>query len=185
MPNDREKRLPRARTAANELPSPDTKRWTPRRKAAVVEAVLSGVTTIEVCRRYDLTVEEFVSWQNMMNMHGPPGLRATLGEAQGGRSGRRGTRPGNHRLPPLDPSSPASRPAPSPSVLKGKDRTSRRASRKLPQNFGTKSRISESCQPVTSNLSPRILRCYWQEKDVAIQRAIALRVMAKNRTLIS
>ena len=77
MPNDREKRLPRARTAANELPSPDTKRWTPRRKAAVVEAVLSGVTTIEVCRRYDLTVEEFVSWQNMMNMHGPPGLRTT------------------------------------------------------------------------------------------------------------
>ena len=48
--------------------------------------------------------------------------------------------------------------------------------RKLPQNFGTKSPTSESCQPVTSNLSPRILSCYWQEKDVAIQRAIALRV---------
>ena len=57
--------------------------------------------------------------------------------------------------------------------------------RKLPQNFGMKRRISESCQPVTSNLSPRILRCYWQEKHVAFQEAIALRVMAKNRTRIS
>ena len=80
MSNDRDKSLPRARTAADELPPPDTKRWTPRPKAAVVEAVLSGVTTIEeVCRRCDLTVKKFLSGQNMMNMHGPPGLRVPPG----------------------------------------------------------------------------------------------------------
>jgi transposase-like protein len=68
MPNNRDE----------SLPPPDTKRWTPRRKAAVVEAVLSGVTTIEeVCRRYDLTVEEFLSWHNTMERHGAPGLRTT------------------------------------------------------------------------------------------------------------
>jgi transposase-like protein len=44
------------------LPRPDTKRWTPRRKASVVKSVLSGVITIEeVCRRYGLSADEFLS----------------------------------------------------------------------------------------------------------------------------
>ena len=78
MSNDRDESLPRSKTAVDELPPADTKRWTARRKAAVVEAVLSGVITIEVvCRRYDLTLEEFLSWRNTMERHGVPGLRTT------------------------------------------------------------------------------------------------------------
>jgi hypothetical protein len=39
------------------LPPPDTKRWTARRKASVVEAVHSDIITIEeVCRCYTLSV---------------------------------------------------------------------------------------------------------------------------------
>ena len=42
------------------LPPPNTKRWVARRKAAVVEAVSSGVITLEeACRRYQLSEEEF------------------------------------------------------------------------------------------------------------------------------
>jgi len=75
-PQDR--RLLRTRTAADALPPPDTKRWTPRRKASIVEAVLGGVISREeVCRRYDVSVDEFLSWQNTMEMHGEPGLRTT------------------------------------------------------------------------------------------------------------
>ena len=49
--------LPRTKTAAGNLPPPDTKRWTARRKASVVEAVHSGIITIEeVCRCYTLSV---------------------------------------------------------------------------------------------------------------------------------
>ena len=78
MSNERDESLPRSKTAVDELPPADTKRWTARRKAAVVAAVLGGVITIEeVCRRYDLTVEEFLSWQNAMERHGLPGLRTT------------------------------------------------------------------------------------------------------------
>ena len=78
MSNERDESLPRSKTAVDELPPADTKRWTPRRKAAVVAAVLGGVFTMEeVCRRYDLTVEEFLSWRNTMESHGLPGLRTT------------------------------------------------------------------------------------------------------------
>jgi hypothetical protein len=52
--------LPRTKPAAIALPPPGTKRWTARRKAAVVEAVHSSRITIEeVCRRYVLSFEEF------------------------------------------------------------------------------------------------------------------------------
>jgi hypothetical protein len=75
MWNIQNERLPRARTAAPELPPPDTNRWTPRRKAAIVKAVLSGVINLEeVYRRYGLSVEEFQSWDNAMERHGMRGL---------------------------------------------------------------------------------------------------------------
>ena len=49
---------------AIELPPPDTKHWTVRRKAAVVEAVRIGMISVqEACLRYGLTIEEFLSWQ--------------------------------------------------------------------------------------------------------------------------
>ncbi len=62
----------------NALPPPDTKRWVVRRKAAVVSAVKNGAITLEeVCQRYNLSVEEFLSWQAMIDKHGVRGLRVT------------------------------------------------------------------------------------------------------------
>ena len=61
-----------------DLPSPDTKRWVPRRKAAIVDAVRQGVVSLEeVCRRYQLSVEEFITWQHAIEGHGVPGLPVT------------------------------------------------------------------------------------------------------------
>jgi hypothetical protein len=61
-----------------DLPHPDTKRWVIRRKAAVVSAVARGQLTLEeACDRYRLSVEEFKSWQRLIELHGVPGLRAT------------------------------------------------------------------------------------------------------------
>ncbi len=60
------------------LPPPNTKRWVIRRKAAVVAAVRTGVLSLEdACERYQLSVEEFLSWQRLIDRHGLPGLRAT------------------------------------------------------------------------------------------------------------
>jgi hypothetical protein len=61
-----------------ELPSPNTKRWVIRRKAAVVNAVKSGILTLEqACERYKLSTEEFFTWQSLVEQHGVPGLRVT------------------------------------------------------------------------------------------------------------
>jgi transposase-like protein len=61
-----------------DLPRPGTKRWVPRRKAAIVNAVHSGAASLEeVCRRYDMSVEEFITWQRAMEAYGVAGLRAT------------------------------------------------------------------------------------------------------------
>src|SRR5579859_5349587 len=62
----------------DELPPPDTKRWVIRRKAEVVAAVRAGVISLEeACRRYTLSIEEFLSWQRLVESHGLPGLRVT------------------------------------------------------------------------------------------------------------
>ena len=61
-----------------DLPSQTTKRWVIRRKAEVVAAVRGGLLSLEeACARYTLTVEEFLSWQQMFDEHGLRGLRAT------------------------------------------------------------------------------------------------------------
>jgi hypothetical protein len=61
-----------------DLPSPDTKRWVVRRKAVVVHAVRDGAISLqEACRRYRLSVEEFLAWQRAIERYGIPGLRAT------------------------------------------------------------------------------------------------------------
>jgi transposase-like protein len=61
-----------------ELPPPDTKRWTIRRKAAVLAAVRDQkITTVEACRRYHLSEEELLAWQRAFEAHGLPGLRVT------------------------------------------------------------------------------------------------------------
>lgn len=61
-----------------DLPPPNTKRWVMRRKAEVVAGVRSGLISLEeACRRYTLSVEEFLSWQRLIDSHGVRGLRAT------------------------------------------------------------------------------------------------------------
>ena len=61
-----------------DLPPPNTKRWVIRRKAEVVVAVKGGLLSLEdACRRYTLTVEEFLAWQRAIERFGPAGLRAT------------------------------------------------------------------------------------------------------------
>ncbi len=61
-----------------DLPPPSTTRWVSRRKAEVVTAVRQGLLTLEeACCRYDLSVEEFMSWQRLIASHGVRGLRAT------------------------------------------------------------------------------------------------------------
>jgi hypothetical protein len=58
-----------------DLPPPDTKRWTMQRKAEVVIAVRGGLISLdEACRRYTLSIEEFLNWQLMVDMHGVAGL---------------------------------------------------------------------------------------------------------------
>ena len=66
------------RRVSTELPPPDTKHWTMRRKAAVVEAVRIGMISVqEACLRYELSIEEFLSWLRAIEKHGVYGLRAT------------------------------------------------------------------------------------------------------------
>jgi hypothetical protein len=61
-----------------DLPPVNTSRWVARRKAEVVAAVNGGLLSIrEACDRYDLSLEEFASWQRAVDREGVPGLRAT------------------------------------------------------------------------------------------------------------
>jgi hypothetical protein len=60
------------------LPPPNTTRWVVRRKAEVVAAVKGGLMTVdEVLARYNLSLEEFASWQRAVDRSGMPGLRVT------------------------------------------------------------------------------------------------------------
>ena len=60
------------------LPPSGTRRWVIRRKAEVVAAVRGGLLSLEeACDRYHLSVEEFLSWQRMIESHGLQGLRTT------------------------------------------------------------------------------------------------------------
>lgn len=64
-------------TMAN-LPAPETQRWVVRRKAEVICAVRGGLLTMdEACARYKLTVDEFLTWQVLVDTHGLKGLRTT------------------------------------------------------------------------------------------------------------
>ncbi|MCK5041877.1 MAG: DUF1153 domain-containing protein [Sphingomonadales bacterium] len=62
----------------NALPEKNTTRWVAKRKAQVIEAVRSGVITLDqACERYSLSVEEFVSWQRHFDQQGIRGLCVT------------------------------------------------------------------------------------------------------------
>ncbi len=61
-----------------DLPPPGTKRWVIRRKAQVVTGVRCGLLSLEeACHRYTLSVEEFATWQQLIDRHGLRGLRVT------------------------------------------------------------------------------------------------------------
>ena len=84
MVSESPSRVPKAIGPAGEpltiedLPPPDTKRWVIRRKAEVVAAVRGGIISLEdACERYTLSVEEFLSWQRLIDRHGMRGLRTT------------------------------------------------------------------------------------------------------------
>jgi hypothetical protein len=60
------------------LPPENTVRWVIMRKAEVVSAVRNGLIGLdEACERYKLSVEEFLNWERLVNVHGLRGLRVT------------------------------------------------------------------------------------------------------------
>lgn len=60
-----------------DLPGPLV-RWVPRRKAELVAAVKGGLLTRdEAIERYDLTLQELLSWEGAIDRHGLQGLRVT------------------------------------------------------------------------------------------------------------
>lgn len=62
----------------DDLPPTNTKRWVIRRKAEVVAAVRGGLLSLEdACKKYTLSVEEFLSWQRAIDKDGLLGLRVT------------------------------------------------------------------------------------------------------------
>jgi hypothetical protein len=68
---------PKQREMNLELPPADTKRWSSRRKAAVVVATRTGVLSrMEACRRYMLSDEELADWEVAFDGRGIPGLRS-------------------------------------------------------------------------------------------------------------
>jgi len=59
-----------------DLPTSNTRRWFPRQKAMVVTAVGEGLITLEdACERYELSEQEFLSWQRATDGYGILGLR--------------------------------------------------------------------------------------------------------------
>jgi hypothetical protein len=60
-----------------DLPKPN-KRWVIRRKAEVVAAVRGGLLSLDdACKRYSLSIDEFLNWQRQIERHGVRGLRTT------------------------------------------------------------------------------------------------------------
>jgi Protein of unknown function (DUF1153) len=61
-----------------DLPPTDTVRWSPQRKASVVSGVRTGAISLdEACQRYQLSADEFLSWQRAVEGHGVGALRVT------------------------------------------------------------------------------------------------------------
>lgn len=90
MNNALERSLPEALPMSDNLPPPNTRRWVVRRKAAVVTAVRTGrITLEEALQRYQLTEEEYRSWERAFEQYGLAGLRSTrLQQYRGPRPGR-------------------------------------------------------------------------------------------------
>lgn len=66
---------PKQRETKIELPPPNTKRWSSRRKAAVVVATRAGILSRqEAHQRYMLSDEELATWEVAFDRRGIPGL---------------------------------------------------------------------------------------------------------------
>ncbi len=64
--------------ADRNLPPSNTVRWSPRRKASVVNGVRGGSISLdEACQRYQLSTDEFLAWQRAVEGHGVGALRVT------------------------------------------------------------------------------------------------------------
>jgi hypothetical protein len=62
----------------SDLPPSNTKRWVPRRKAAVILAIRNKAITVwDACERYGLSAEELAKWERDLDQYGVPGLRST------------------------------------------------------------------------------------------------------------
>ena len=58
------------------LPPPWSKRWSPQGKAAVVAAVRGRILTLdEICEQYEVSIEEYLTWQHGIDLFGLVGLR--------------------------------------------------------------------------------------------------------------
>lgn len=63
------------------LPPPDVERWTPRRKAQIVDAVAKGEMTVDtVCEHYRISRDEFLAWKRLESRFGISGLQTTRSE---------------------------------------------------------------------------------------------------------
>jgi hypothetical protein len=61
-----------------DLPPPETRRWVPSRKAAVVLAIRKRTLTVwNACERYNLSADELAQWERDFDQYGAPGLRTT------------------------------------------------------------------------------------------------------------
>jgi Protein of unknown function (DUF1153) len=59
------------------LPAPNPRRWVARRKAEIVAAVQGGLLDMtDACSRYQISHEEFITWDRAYRSRGLRGLRA-------------------------------------------------------------------------------------------------------------
>lgn len=49
------------------LPKPNTKRWSKLKKIKIIKAINLGILTLDdACKKYCLSVEEYLSWQKKL-----------------------------------------------------------------------------------------------------------------------
>jgi uncharacterized protein DUF1153 len=83
-----------------QLPPPDTRRWTIRLKAAMLEALRSGALSLEkASERYALPFEELRTWERDFERYGVHGLRATRLQIYRATSGSLSPKMGRARRP--------------------------------------------------------------------------------------
>lgn len=60
-----------------DLPSENTTRWVPQRKAEIIAAVSGGLLSLpDACARYRISDDEFCAWVRAYERFGLAGLRA-------------------------------------------------------------------------------------------------------------